>query len=434
MKPGSSEWISVVRCIGDWGSHSRRRGRSRFGFDGTESWAGFDLLSDVPVEVKTSASAVGGDELVEARPDQVEQLVMYCALADRPVGRLLTLVTTDGAPGPVRAADVTIRDLAAVGTEMQARAAALRHAWVAARPAALPACRWFGRGCEFQDAGVCDCTVAPTGSGSAILEEVKEVRDRDDVATRVGDRLREVPAREESPSLERFRDLVYPRRTVLREDEPPGRGGVSPPGSPRAPRPLRAGYGGGRERPARRSHPTGVTVRGTGRGGRRIPRYAPPPPHVPRPGTCPRSDTARLSTAIRPRTRIPRGGDRESLGLSHTRPRAGPSGRRPDPGVPVRVHAPHDPRTPLARAPRSSRGRTARPGPLGITRVPGVDVRRLSLPIRVRLRGDRPAVPAVDDRSVGDQETHGIVQATGAHVRGGHPEPDPFVAERPQRP
>ncbi|MGA8543029.1 MAG: hypothetical protein WB947_05785, partial [Thermoplasmata archaeon] len=83
-----------------------------------------DLLSDVPVEVKTSASAVGGDELVEARPDQVEQLVMYCALADRPVGRLLTLVTTDGAPGPVRAADVTIRDLAAVGTEMQARAAA----------------------------------------------------------------------------------------------------------------------------------------------------------------------------------------------------------------------------------------------------------------------------------------------------------------------
>ncbi|MGA8543059.1 MAG: hypothetical protein WB947_05935, partial [Thermoplasmata archaeon] len=96
-----------------------------------------------------------------------------------------------------------------------------RHAWVAARPAALPACRWFGRGCEFQDAGVCDCTVAPTGSGSAILEEVKEVRDRDDVATRVGDRLREVPAREESPSLERFRDLVYPRRTYFERTNPP---------------------------------------------------------------------------------------------------------------------------------------------------------------------------------------------------------------------
>lgn len=181
-----------------------------------------DVLSDVPVEVKTSSTAVEADELRSARPDQLEQLAMYCALSTRPAGRLLTLVLSDGDISSARAAEIRVRNVEAVRNEMRTRADLLKRAWSSRSASGLPACRWFGRGCEFQDAKVCDCTGSEPGVGAAILDEITESRARDDVAGRVEARLKEVGATPPAPGIERFRELVYPRRGYFDRRHPPG--------------------------------------------------------------------------------------------------------------------------------------------------------------------------------------------------------------------
>ncbi|MGI0155258.1 MAG: CRISPR-associated protein Cas4, partial [Thermoplasmata archaeon] len=171
-----------------------------------------DLLSDVPVEVKTSASSVGVEHLHSARPDQIEQLAIYCLLARRNSGRLVTVVVADGAPESVQAVDIDMADTEAVRAEVVARASALRQAWVRGQPHGLPACRWFGRGCEFQEAAVCDCASDNPAPSSAIVAAVRAIVERKDVSARIEARLRGVSDPERPRTVNRFRDLLYPRR------------------------------------------------------------------------------------------------------------------------------------------------------------------------------------------------------------------------------
>jgi hypothetical protein len=172
-----------------------------------------DLFSDVPVEVKTSSSAVGASELPSSRTDQVEQLAMYCALSDRSVGRLVTLVVRENPGGAIQAVDIAFGDTEPIRREMQRRAEELRRAWAAGQSAGLPACRWFGRGCEFQAAAVCDCVGSEPAEPSVIASQVKELTERTDVAERIESRLKSIPATAAGPpTLTRFRDLLYPRR------------------------------------------------------------------------------------------------------------------------------------------------------------------------------------------------------------------------------
>lgn len=174
-----------------------------------------DVLSEVPVEVKTSSSAVAADDLPDARPDQVEQLVMYCTLAGHSVGRLVTLVVGDASDGSVQVVDFAVSDPEAIRLEMRHRGEALRRAWKERQPRGLPACRWFGRGCEFQEAAVCDCSGSEPVADPVILDSVARVTARGDIASRIEARLRATPSTREPPTLLRFRDLLYPRRTYF---------------------------------------------------------------------------------------------------------------------------------------------------------------------------------------------------------------------------
>jgi hypothetical protein len=172
-----------------------------------------DLLSDVPVEVKTTASSVAPAQLREARPDQVEQLAMYCALTARRSGRLITLVVDGASSGHVQAVDIEFGDPTAARAEMQLRAASLRRAWGEHRADALPACRWYGRGCEFQDSESCDCRGGEPGPTNAILSEVGQITERTDVAERIESHLQNVLPPSGPHVLERFRDLLYLRHS-----------------------------------------------------------------------------------------------------------------------------------------------------------------------------------------------------------------------------
>ena len=188
-----------------------------------------DVLADVPIEVKTGATLPRPEELRSARPDHLEQLGMYCALTEVSVGRLVLWALADPARPEVRCLDVEFRDLAAIHAEMRERAAALRRAWAAGRPDELPRCPWFGRGCEFQENRRCGCTGAEPVRPGAILPTIGGWTLRPDLDAEFRARWSERGPPASGPGVERFRDLLYPRRAYFESVAPP----AEPTGAPR---------------------------------------------------------------------------------------------------------------------------------------------------------------------------------------------------------
>jgi hypothetical protein len=179
-----------------------------------------DALTDRPVEVKSATVAVEEDALVTDRPEQVEQLGMYCALLERPVGRLVTLVARGDTVEEVRTYDITYRELPAMLAEMQARAESLRSCLRAGRPDGLARCRWYGRGCEYRSLPTCDCTGTEPDPSSAILERVERVEPRPQFDAELLPRLAEALRTTRPPSILRFRDMIYPRRAYFERTRP----------------------------------------------------------------------------------------------------------------------------------------------------------------------------------------------------------------------
>ena len=179
-----------------------------------------DILADVPVELKTAASLAAPDELRSVRPDHLEQLAMYCSLAGRSSGRLITLLAPEDAIRDVQALDISFRSLERVRTEMLGRADRLRAAWAEARPDRLPRCPWVGRGCEFEEAKVCGCTGDEPSEPPAMLDEVAAIEVREDVQERIRSLLSETLPRAEPLALARFREVLYPRRAFFDRTSP----------------------------------------------------------------------------------------------------------------------------------------------------------------------------------------------------------------------
>lgn len=189
-----------------------------------------DLLADVPIEVKTGAG-VSADRIAVERPEHVEQLAIYCLLTDRRTGRLVYL-----APSPSEAVAVTVHDLAYPDLErtrvsLRSRREGLLEAMRTVRPDGLPACRWFGRGCEFQEAKVCDCTESDPPPPTDLLDGLTDVAPRPDVEARWAGRLAASAGAEAPPRPPRFRDLLFPRRSFFLETAPaaPAEGPARPP-------------------------------------------------------------------------------------------------------------------------------------------------------------------------------------------------------------
>ena len=180
-----------------------------------------DVLTDRPIEVKTTAHIVEAETLLSERPEYVEQLGMYCALVGIPNGRVLSLtVREDGSVGGVRAAEVRFRDIDAIREEMRRRAALLRECWASRTPDRLPRCPWFDRGCEFRAGPTCDCTGAEASASSPILAEVASIAPAADFADRVARGFDEQDPADRPPSIARFRDLIYPRRAYFERTRP----------------------------------------------------------------------------------------------------------------------------------------------------------------------------------------------------------------------
>lgn len=174
-----------------------------------------DVLTDRPLELKSTSVAIGPDELLSERPEYAEQLAMYCALAGRRAGRIVTVILGDEDRVEVRTLDLGFLGLPALSQNMERRAAVLRVALEGERPDELPRCRWFERGCEFRAGGMCDCTGSEPEEVPLFRDAPVEIIARPDLDRELTPRLSGALRSRKPPEIERFRDLVYPRRTYF---------------------------------------------------------------------------------------------------------------------------------------------------------------------------------------------------------------------------
>ncbi len=253
-----------------------------------------DLFEDRPTEIKTTERPIRLESLPADRPQFLEQLAMYCALVDRLDGRLV-LLTARESQGPLcTVGDVRFRTLDRIRAEMKDRAARFRDALARRSPRELPPCRWFGRGCEFQEQAVCDCTGGEPQLGSQLARAMEALRENPEESRRLSARFAELPP--EGGAAGRFHALVYPRRAYFERTQPPAPERVGP-GALATARPSsdwRRGF-----RDAVRAGPVGESTRKIGRPEfppemvecfRGLPvlargtraRWAPPPERMPR--------------------------------------------------------------------------------------------------------------------------------------------------------
>jgi hypothetical protein len=200
--------VRIARAIADPALHEiavRREGIS----------GRIDVLGERVVEIKTSRRAVA-DPLVlrQERPTYFEQLGFYCGLLDRRWARLvLASVSPSDDPVGARVFDFDVPEPEAWWREAQARADRLRAAWRETAPTALPRCPWWGRGCDVEAAGICDCNgTEPVREPNApeLGPIVPNEREEDRVRAALAPAGAEAPT---PPVLDRFWDLVFPRRT-----------------------------------------------------------------------------------------------------------------------------------------------------------------------------------------------------------------------------
>jgi hypothetical protein len=183
-----------------------------------------DLLADRPIEIKSTGSAwPTASELPNARPQYLEQLGMYCALLDRPEGRLVLLRSHGEGVPEIAVVEATFGDLPATRERMRERAEEYRTAITARDPTGLPRCGWFDRGCEYQSAGVCPChgderpmepiAIGTVGTLANAPIEAAEIRSRWESAVA-------------APGFQfrTYSEAVYPRRTFYERtvELPPG--------------------------------------------------------------------------------------------------------------------------------------------------------------------------------------------------------------------
>jgi hypothetical protein len=176
-----------------------------------------DVFEHAPIELKTT-SAIPADPIAW-RPAHVEQLGMYCAMVDRPLGFLLYYRRSEyGRLPELKAYEMEFANLTAIAAGMEGRRDLLRAALTSGRPDDLPRCDWFGRDCDF--GAVCGCErVQPLKRMTGDVQ----VRENAALAGRLMDGIASAPQQRRLI----LHDLVWPRRAAYRrtseaeEDETP---------------------------------------------------------------------------------------------------------------------------------------------------------------------------------------------------------------------
>ncbi len=172
-----------------------------------------DVFETVPIELKTTSSIP--EEVLTARPGQVEQLAMYCVMVDKPLGHLLYYRRSEYGRDPaLKAFDVEVTGRDHIVREMLHRRDLLRAALGSGASSNLPRCEWLGRDCVYSD--VCGCDAAPPLTRMVSNETVR-IAENPSLAEAVKAKILAVPPIISANDFG-LNDLVFPRKAALRRD------------------------------------------------------------------------------------------------------------------------------------------------------------------------------------------------------------------------
>jgi len=168
-----------------------------------------DIFEDFPIELKTSASLP--EDLLAQRPAYVDQLAMYCYMAERRAGAVVVYRREEFGRDPaLMAYRVAFHDLEKIGARMRERRDLFLDALARHDPSRLERCEWFGRRCDYES--VCSCASAPPLRRIVDAEDALVSEDQ-----AMADELKEAARswRQRPTWAITLNDLVFPRRGVL---------------------------------------------------------------------------------------------------------------------------------------------------------------------------------------------------------------------------
>jgi hypothetical protein len=171
-----------------------------------------DIYEKIPVEVKTTSSPLDTKDLLEGRPNYIEQLGMYCAMVNAHEGEIIIYqrpVEELPSPPPLVVYHVSFPDLKAIREEMRRRRDLLVQALIGNDPSSLPVCPWFNRQCDYSQ--VCDCATTSVPASHEIADLAGEIYVDSTTCQQLLNRM----AGSQSSQLFGINDIVFPRKAYL---------------------------------------------------------------------------------------------------------------------------------------------------------------------------------------------------------------------------
>ncbi|TET41956.1 MAG: hypothetical protein E3J60_03400 [Dehalococcoidia bacterium] len=171
-----------------------------------------DIYEKIPVEVKTTSTPIDKKDLLQYRPNYIEQLGMYCAMVNAHEGEII-IYQRQGeespSTSPLVVYHVTFPDLEAIREEMRRRRDLLVQALISNDPSNLPVCPWLKRQCDYSQ--VCDCQTTSVPASHEIADLAGEIY----VDSTTCEQLLSKMAGAQPPQLFSINDIVFPRKAYF---------------------------------------------------------------------------------------------------------------------------------------------------------------------------------------------------------------------------
>jgi hypothetical protein len=171
-----------------------------------------DIYENIPVEVKTTSTPVDTKDLLQYRPNYVEQLGMYCAMVNAHDGEII-IYQRQGeespSTSPLVVYHVTFPNLEAIREEMRRRRDLLVQALISNDSSNLPVCPWLNRQCDYSQ--VCDCKTTSVLASHEIADLVGEIYVDSTTCTQLLNKMAGV----QPSQLFGINDIVFPRKAYF---------------------------------------------------------------------------------------------------------------------------------------------------------------------------------------------------------------------------
>jgi len=169
-----------------------------------------DIFEDIPIELKTTGSIP--TDLYKEKLSYIEQLGMYCAMADCDKGQLIIYKRGNGRKKAIlEVFDITYFNIEKIKTNMLERKAIFQDALANKNPDDLPKCEWYKKRCDYSKH--CNCSTASLGKPIVNHDEIT-ISSNEDALAHFTSKLLEERAFPVDEHLT-LDNLIFPRNYVL---------------------------------------------------------------------------------------------------------------------------------------------------------------------------------------------------------------------------